>query len=75
MHSFGKRRDDGPWGVRRGLLVFPALLALLGAPLDACGQYENINLPVDSVEQLLRYGEFEVAAFRDTNLVPLVANS
>jgi hypothetical protein len=53
-------------GVRRGLLVFPALLALLGAPLDAFGQYENIILPVDSVEQLLRYGEFEVATFRDT---------
>jgi hypothetical protein len=57
------------WGrrpcVRRGRLVFPVLLALLGGPGDAFGQYENIVLPVDTIEQLLRYDEFQVASFTD----------
>jgi hypothetical protein len=45
--------------------VLPVLLALVGGPLEAFGQYENIVLPVDTIERLLRYEEYEVASFVD----------
>ena len=43
-------------GVSRGLVLFPVLLALLGGPLDTFGQYENIVLPVDTIERLHQSG-------------------
>jgi hypothetical protein len=52
--------------VRRGLVLVPVLLALLGAPLDGFGQYENIVLPVDTIEYLFRYEEMRIAQMRDT---------
>ncbi len=52
--------------VRRRLLVLPVLLALLGGPPDAVGQYENIVLPVDTIEYLFRYEEMRIAQMRDT---------
>jgi hypothetical protein len=52
--------------VRRDLLLLPVLLALLGGPLDALGQYENIVLPVDTIEYLFRYEEMRIAQMRDT---------
>jgi hypothetical protein len=59
-------RGRGPRGERRRRqLVFPVLLALLGSPLDGFAQYENIALPVDTVEQLLRHEEFQIASFTD----------
>jgi hypothetical protein len=51
--------------VRRGLFMFLVLPALLGGPLDALGQYENIVLPVDTIEYLFRYGEMRVAQMAD----------
>lgn len=50
---------------RPGLLVLPVLLVLLGGPLDGFCQYENIVLPVDTIERLLRYEEFRIASFTD----------
>ncbi|UCC71613.1 MAG: hypothetical protein JSV86_14670 [Gemmatimonadota bacterium] len=50
---------------RRRLCAFPIVLALLGSPLDAFAQWENIYLPVDTIERLLRYEDFEIASFRD----------
>ena len=49
-----------------GLLLLPVLLALLGAPAAAFGQYENIVLPCDTIEQLFRYEEYRIAQMRDT---------
>jgi hypothetical protein len=46
--------------------VLPVLLALLGGPPDAVGQYENIVLPVDTIEYLFRYEEMRIAQMRDT---------
>jgi hypothetical protein len=54
-----------PQGARCGLALISVLLALLGDPLDASGQYENIVLPVDTIERLLRYEDYEIASFRD----------
>ncbi len=52
--------------LQRRLLVFPVLLALLGGPVDAIGQFENIVLPCDTIEYLFRYEEMRVAQMRDT---------
>jgi hypothetical protein len=41
-------------------------LALLGGPLDAFGQYENIVLPCDTIEYLFRYEDFRLAQMMDT---------
>ena len=60
--SAARRRPS----VRRGLLAFSVLLALLGGPLAAFGQYENVVLPVDTIEYLFRYGEMRLAQMRDT---------
>ncbi len=47
-------------------LVLLAGLALLGWPPAAVGQDANLHLPVDTIEEALRYGEFRVAQIRDT---------
>jgi hypothetical protein len=55
------RRKRWRWAVL--LAVLPVLL---GTPLDGLGQYENIVLPVDTMEYLFRYGEYRIAQMRDT---------
>ncbi|UCC48521.1 MAG: hypothetical protein JSV41_13850 [Gemmatimonadota bacterium] len=52
--------------VHRAPPVFALLLALLGSPVEAYGQYENISLPVQTIERHLRYEEFEVVRITDT---------
>lgn len=52
--------------IRRAAPVFPLLLGFLGSPVEAYGQYENIALPVQTIERQLRNEEFEVARITDT---------
>lgn len=58
-------RTPRPRSWRRGVLV-AAVPLLLGTPLEGLGQYENIVLPVDTIEHLLRFEDFRIAQMRDT---------
>jgi hypothetical protein len=52
--------------VWRCLVLLTVLPVLLSTPLDGFGQYENIILPVDTIEYLFRYEEYRIAQMRDT---------
>ncbi len=50
----------------RCLGLLAVLPVLVSVPQDGFGQYENIVLPVDTIEYLFRYEEFRIAQMRDT---------
>ncbi len=51
---------------RASMSSLAVLLAVLGAAPDALPQDSNITMPVDTIERLLRFEEYEMMSCRDT---------